>query len=247
MPKHPLPADLDYLPGAQRHCRRRRCGKNDVALGIQIGAIDVGLNLRALRTARGLSLRSLADQSGLNINTLSLIENGKTSPSVGTLQQLATTLQVPIKTFFEDQHPEENIAYQKAGRRPQAWFCHAVLEDLSAGLTLHGEQPFLITLEPWAGSGQVDITHTGLEFVYCLEGQLIYTIAEQDYRLGPGDSLLFEARLPHCWQNAGDTPVRSLLVMCPADESDQPIKRHFEHSTTGQAVIGGAACQDKKD
>jgi hypothetical protein len=36
-----------------------------------------------------LTIRALASQSGLAVNTLSLIENGKTSPSVSTLQQLA--------------------------------------------------------------------------------------------------------------------------------------------------------------
>ena len=65
----------------------------------------VGRNLRDLRTKRGLSLRALAELSGLNVNTLSLVENGKSSPSVGTLQQLAQALNVPITTFFECEQP----------------------------------------------------------------------------------------------------------------------------------------------
>lgn len=60
----------------------------------------VGRRLRDLRTKRGFSLRVLADRSGLNVNTLSLVENGKSSPSVSTLQQLATALEVPIMAFF---------------------------------------------------------------------------------------------------------------------------------------------------
>ncbi len=44
----------------------------------------VGRKLRELRNRNGLSLRALADRSGLNINTLSLVENGKSSPSVST-------------------------------------------------------------------------------------------------------------------------------------------------------------------
>ena len=63
--------------------------------------IDVGHRLREFRATRGLSLRALAEQSGLNVNTLSLIENQRTSPSVSTLQQLAQTLQVPLSAFFE--------------------------------------------------------------------------------------------------------------------------------------------------
>jgi transcriptional regulator with XRE-family HTH domain len=190
--------------------------------------LDVGRCLRELRAGRGLSIRSLAEQSGLNVNTLSLIENSKTSPSVSTLQQLASALNVPITAFFETDTPKNNISYQKAGQRPRAAFAHGTLEDLGAGLTLQGGHPFLVTLEPKANSGTTPIVHTGHEFVFCLEGHLSYTIEDRVYPLDPGDSLLFEAHLPHCWINVGETLSRSLLVMCPTDESDHPTERHFK-------------------
>jgi transcriptional regulator with XRE-family HTH domain len=189
--------------------------------------IDVGRQLRKLRTESGLSLRSLAESSGLNVNTLSLIENGKTSPSVSTLQQLAAALDVPITAFFETDVPKNSISYLKDGQRPRGVFAHGTLEDLGAGLTLHGGQPLLVTLEPKANSGPTPIVHTGHEFVFCLEGHLSYTIEDRIYTLEPNDSLLFEAHLPHSWQNVGETSSRSLLVMCPADEDDQPAERHF--------------------
>jgi transcriptional regulator with XRE-family HTH domain len=190
--------------------------------------INVGRHLRELRTGRGLSIRILADQSGLNVNTLSLIENSRTSPSVSTLQQLASALEVPITAFFETDTPKNNISYQRVGQRPRAAFAHGTLEDLGAGLTLHGGQPFLVTLEPKANSGSTPIVHTGIELVFCLEGHLSYTIDEQVYPLEPGDSLLFEAYLPHCWQNTSETASRWLLIMCPTDESDHPTERHFK-------------------
>lgn len=49
----------------------------------------VGERLRILRLNRCLSLKKLAKLSNLSINTLSLIENNKSSPAVATLQQLA--------------------------------------------------------------------------------------------------------------------------------------------------------------
>ena len=62
--------------------------------------VNVGKRLRALRRERRLSIRELAEKSHLAINTLSLIENNKTSPSVSTLQQLSTALGVTITSFF---------------------------------------------------------------------------------------------------------------------------------------------------
>ena len=196
--------------------------------GLTPPSIDVGRNLRDLRAERELSIRSLAEMSGLNVNTLSMIENGKSSPSVSTLQQLASALAIPITAFFETDVLKNNISYQKKGQRLQAAFAYGTLADLGAGLTLRGGQPLLVTLEPKANSGSTPIVHTGHEFVYCLEGYLSYTIEDHVYILDPGDSLLFEAHLPHFWQNVGESTSQSLLIMCPADESDHPTERHFK-------------------
>jgi transcriptional regulator with XRE-family HTH domain len=195
--------------------------------GGPVPLVDVGQQLRILRTKRGLSIRALAEKSQLNVNTLSMIENGKTSPSVATLQQLAFALETPITAFFESEGPKNKIAYHKASQRPKAAFAHGTLEDLGSGMISRGAEPFLVALEPHADSGPNPIVHTGREFVFCLEGQLSYTIEDQEYPLEPGDSLLFEAHLPHRWQNVGATPSRSLLVLCPSDAQDRPTERHF--------------------
>lgn len=192
-----------------------------------VAEVDVGSNLRRLREERDLTIRALADKSGLAVNTLSLIENAKSSPSVSTLQQLAVALQVPVAAFFEVEAREDNIAYIKAVNRPQAAFEQGTLADLGAGTSIRAVEPFIVTLEPQASSGYEDIVHTGFEFVYCLEGQIGYTIRGRTYLLEPGDSLLFEAYLPHRWQNLGPGVSRSILVLYPTDERDYPTERHF--------------------
>jgi transcriptional regulator with XRE-family HTH domain len=189
--------------------------------------INVGLRLRELRIGRDLSIRALAESSGLNVNTISLIENGKTSPSVSTLQQLAIALQVPIRDFFDRERETDTISFQKANQRRRIAFDQGILEDLGAGFASREAEPCIVHLGPGAGSGPAPIVHTGLEFVYCLEGRLSYRIEDESFTLEPGDSLLFEAHLPHRWQNEGPGPSRSLLVLCPREERDRPIDRHF--------------------
>lgn len=189
--------------------------------------INVGRRLREVRMSRGFSIRSLAEQSNLNVNTLSLIENGHTSPSVSTLQLIAQTLQVPISTFFETNHKNNKVVHQRSGKRPHAAFTHGRMEDLGAGMTRFGAEPLIITLKPKADSGRNPIVHTGREFVYCLDGHVTYHVDEEAYQLEPGDSLLFEAYLPHRWRNDDVTESRLLLVLCPMDERDQPSERHF--------------------
>ena len=94
-----------------------------------------------------------------------------------------------------------------------------------------GIEPFVLVLQPHADSGPTPIVHTGRELVLCLEGRLAYTIDGVAYSLEPGDSLLFEAYLPHRWENAGEQPSRSLLILCPADERDRPTERHLTSRT----------------
>lgn len=229
MSKPAQPGDI-VDESAQRLCKRkRRCRTvTELTIGDSFAnGIDVGRCLRGLRAQRGLSMRALAEQSGLNVNTLSLIENGKTSPSVATLQTLASALETPITAFFDIGASKNEIAYHKANLRPKAAFAHGMLEELGAGMVSHGAEPFLVMLEPYADSGPVHIVHTGREFVFCLDGLLAYTIEDQEYLLEPGDSLLFEAHLPHRWRNASASPTRSLLVLCPSDEHDRPTALHF--------------------
>jgi transcriptional regulator with XRE-family HTH domain len=203
-----------------------RTGKSPFTLPAS-DEIQVGDRLRAIRAEFGLSIRALAEMSGLNVNTLSLIENGKTSPSVGTLQQLAQSLQVPISFFFETGHGEKKIVFQKNGVRPRAAFNHGLMEDLGAGMPRFGAEPMIVTLAPEADSGKNPIVHTGREFMYCLEGHIAYTVDGETYTLEPGDSLLFEAYLAHRWHNLDKIPSRALIVLCPMDSRENATERHF--------------------
>jgi uncharacterized cupin superfamily protein len=206
---------------------KRFLPNDPVSHNLPLDEINVGRRLRELRAVGGLSIRALAEKSGLNVNTLSLIENQRTSPSVSTLQQLAQTLQVPISTFFETDQGTKQVVHQKAGIRPKAAFTHGSMEDLGAGMSRFGAEPLIVTLAPKADSGKTPIVHTGREFVYCLEGRIVYSVDTETYLLEPGDSLLFEAYLPHHWKNLDVTPSRALLVLCPMDERDNPTERHF--------------------
>ena len=189
--------------------------------------INVGKRLKVLRTARGLSIRGLAGKSGLAVNTLSLIENEKTSPSVSTLQQLAAALQVPVTAFFKPDAEQKYVVFTRQDERPQTEIKKATLQDLGAGLATKAVQPLVVTLKKGGGSGTAPIVHTGHEFVYCLKGRILYIIEEESYLLNPGDSLLFESHLPHHWENVDNDESQLLLVLYPSDLRDRVTARHF--------------------
>jgi transcriptional regulator with XRE-family HTH domain len=189
--------------------------------------IFVGLKIRELRYQREFSLRTLAERSGLNINTLSLIENGKSSPSVSTLQQLSQALEVPISAFFESEPVSKRVVFTGHNHRPEATFRNAQMQNLGKDLADNAVQPFVVTLEAGAGSGEDMIVHTGHEFVYCLRGKVLYTIDQVDYLLEPEDSVVFEAHLPHQWKNIAEDSSQIILILYPADQHEEPGGRHF--------------------
>ena len=57
---------------------------------------SLGARLRNLRKERKLTQRELAIQASISVNAVSLIERNEISPSVATLQSLATALKVKI-------------------------------------------------------------------------------------------------------------------------------------------------------
>ena len=209
------------------HRPKRWAERFDVVDTARAPQIDIGAGLRALREERNLTIRALAEMSGLNVNTLSLIENGKSSPSVNTLQQIAMALEVPVVAFFEYGQSRTHIAHLKAGDRPRAEFSHGAVEDLGWGLEGCPFEAMIVEIDPQAGSGDGPVVHTGYELVFCLAGQIDYQVEEQSISLEPGDSLFFEAHLPHRWSNRGLEPARMILVLSPADENDRPVERHF--------------------
>lgn len=198
--------------------------------------VDVGAGLRKLREEKGHSLRHLAEISGLAANTLSLIENGKSSPSVKTLQKLAQALGVPLTAFFESGAPRKRIAHVRADDRTSIRMETGMLEDLGTSVTECNIEPYLLTLYPYAISEPPASVHTGHEFIFCLEGSLEYIVDNNKYLLEMGDSLFFEAHLPHRWLNPGNQITKAILMLCPDDERERPGQRHFR---SAQPLLSG--------
>ena len=128
--------------------------------------LSVGDKLRILRTERSLSQRSLAQLANISPNSISLIERDEISPSVATLQNLATALHVRISYFFESES-EQNILHVKAGQRPFLDSQGVRIESLGGRVRDQEVEPFLVHLEPkTTGSGERQVVHSGHEVVY---------------------------------------------------------------------------------
>lgn len=194
--------------------------------GKEAESIDVGHRLRFLREERGISMRALARRSGLSANALSMIERGLTSPSVSTLNKLATAMEVPITAFFRQEPVREQIVFRKSSERTRIPFLRGLIEGLGGENFAGRVEAFLITLENGGSSGPHGMIHSGHELVFCFRGVIEYEVEEKRFILEPGDSLIFSAQLNHRWRNLGSHTANALVVISSFDEGEHPAEYH---------------------
>lgn len=203
-----------------------------------LNTINVGSRLRELRTERGLSMRALGRQSGLSTNALSMIERGKTSPSVSTLYKISTALDVPITAFFRVEPSKSEIVFVKANERRKVTFSRGTWEGLGGESFIGDLEPFLLTLEPGANSGRFGMTHTGHELVVCLTGELEYEVEGKRFTMDTGDSLIFAANLSHRWRNPGKVPTKAIITLTCFEVGEHPSEYHMQSPDTEEDVVG---------
>ena len=75
----------------------------------------IGNRIRELRTLKGMTLQSLAAGTGLSLSMLSLVERGKTSPSIGTLIAISSALDVHMGDLLApaERAPQEPVSRAK--------------------------------------------------------------------------------------------------------------------------------------
>ncbi len=194
----------------------------------EAASIDVASSLRELREARGISMRTLATKSGLSANALSMIERGKTSPSVSTLYKLADALGISITAFFGAETERKQVVFLKSDERTRMPSVRGVFEALGGEQFSGRVEPFMLTLENGSSSGPHNMVHTGHEFVFCLRGQLEYFVEKQVFLLSAGDSLLFESKMQHRWKNPSRNVANALIIISGFAEGEQPHAMHWK-------------------
>jgi transcriptional regulator with XRE-family HTH domain len=179
--------------------------------------IAIGREIRTFRQKMDLKIADLAKLAGLSTGMLSKIENGLTSPSLATLQALSTALNIPVTAFFRKFEEKRDASFVKAGeglvierRGTRAGHLYQLL-----GHSVHRSisvEPYLITLTEKSEVFPL-FQHEGMEFIYILEGEMLYMHGDRSYLLQPGDSLFFNADTSHGPEELNTLPIRMLSVI----------------------------------
>ena len=180
---------------------------------------SIGREVRAYRNKLGMTVADLAAAAKLSPGMLSKLENGLTSPSLNTLQTLSAALGVPVTAFFRRFEEKRDAVFVPSGqglvierRGTRAGHQYQLLGHTGGVTGRIVVEPYLITLTAESDVFPV-FQHGGLEFIYMLEGEVVYRHADHLYPLTPGDSLFFDADAPHGPEELRKLPIRFLSVI----------------------------------
>jgi transcriptional regulator with XRE-family HTH domain len=175
-----------------------------------------GDRIRALREAMGLSLRDLAERSGVSAPMLSQVERGETSPTIAVAAKIAGGLELTLSQLLRLDEGEHVAVSRAGGRRRYQRGGHS-FEELTPPLPGQRADVSLHTLKPGSatgGAGDPPMHEPGSrETVVVLDGTLALVVDGSRHELGGGDSVTFDADLPHHFENEGEEPTRFLAVI----------------------------------
>ncbi len=172
----------------------------------------VGYRIRDLRSQRNLTLQVLADRTGLSSSMLSLVERGKTSPSIGTLVAIASALGVHMTDLFDDDGTSESEPVVRFEEQQVYVTGEGVQRRVVRTDDTHGIELVMNEYEPKTGSGGDPVHHEGHELGLVLEGNLTVEVNGLVYELRPGDSISYDSNLPHKIVNTGKKHVKAVWV-----------------------------------
>jgi transcriptional regulator with XRE-family HTH domain len=179
-------------------------------------APQVGERVRALRDAMGLSLRDLAERSGVSAPMLSQVERQETSPTIAVAAKIAAGLELSLSQLLRLDEGE-HVAISRAGKRRRYERGGHRFEELTPPLPGQRADVSLHTLKPGAATGGSEdppMHEPGSrETAVVLDGTLVLIVDGSRHELRGGDSVTFDADLPHHFENEGEEPTRFLAVI----------------------------------
>lgn len=181
----------------------------------------VGPQLRRRRTVRRESLQNIADAAGISVAQLSLIERGRSQPSLRTLRLICDALNMPVSWLFVNEsgsgEPEGGMVVRSHERRRFDLGPSGVAKELMTGDTCPEIQMMKITLPPSGGSGERPMkTGVAARCGVVMQGCLGLEVDGESFALNEADSFSFAKRESLRMWCIGDSPCVVLWAVAPA-------------------------------
>jgi transcriptional regulator with XRE-family HTH domain len=178
----------------------------------------LGMLVRKYRLHQGLTIAEVSSRAGISKGMLSKIENGQTSASLGTLHKLARALGLTLSTLLRNydvpvggaQHVKAGEGMEVVRRGTKRGHTYQLLAHNRGSQQIF--EPFLITIDN-KGERFPLFEHSGIEFIYMLEGKMEYRHGQFTCLMEPGDALTFPGHIPHGPDVLIEVPIKMLSII----------------------------------
>ena len=181
-----------------------------------LSANPIADRLAEHRKLNGLTLEELARRASLTKSYLSKLERGLSSPTIATILKLAEALGVTVDQLITPRRQESEILHVKATDRvpfsrsaERPGYTYEAIATERADKSM---MPFIM-MPPFAIKDGPMSSHTGEELIFVVSGEMEVVFEDRTIHMVAGDSLYFNASIPHRSRSLGKTQAQALVVV----------------------------------
>lgn len=181
--------------------------------------LKIGSRIRELRKAKKITLVELSKHTGIAQATLSRIETGRMAGTVESHAKVAeclglslAELYAPLDRRYEEiSHLKREIP-RKAVHQSRNWQAELLTQEV----TKKKITPLLLTFSGHSRTNQEQQERGVEKFVWVLEGEVEVCVDKENYSLKPGETLYFDASLPHSFANSKSRSAKVFVAISPS-------------------------------
>ena len=180
--------------------------------------MKIGKRMRTLRKEKNMTLDALSKKSGVALATLSRMENNKMTGTLAAHASICKALGASITELYRNLENEEKTVENISQRKRTEHFVHsnkAKYELLVAKASGKKLLPLILTIGSGGATDQEQDKPGAEKFVYIFAGALEASIGTNTYSLKRGDSLYFDASLPHSFKNILKVQAEAMCIISP--------------------------------
>jgi transcriptional regulator with XRE-family HTH domain len=173
---------------------------------------ELGRRIKKIRESKHLTLKNIESVASISATHISEIERGKTSPTLGALMRISKALGKDPAYFIEEQELGDVSLVTLENRIQESLKNGAgTIERLTSSIPGGRLQACSITLAGGKSHRGELHTHRGNEAALVLAGRVLFKVGEEEFELGEGDSIFYDALEPHSYRNASSEEEASML------------------------------------
>jgi transcriptional regulator with XRE-family HTH domain len=161
-------------------------------------AVHVSQRIKELRAILGISALDMAKETDIVFETYNKYENGELDIPISVLYTIANHLGTDVTVLLTGEEARmDSAAVCRKGKGVQIErYPGYEFSSLAYNFKKRTMEPLLVTLDS-SKPKAAHVSHSGQEFNFVIEGKVKITVGKAEYILSPGDSIYFDARLPH--------------------------------------------------